>query len=438
MKRRSFGFWGWVLLVSVNLAAQQNGSQWRGPLMTGEAPGAKPPITWSETEHIAWKAPIPGLGSATPVVWADRVFVLTAVPDDQVVDSAGKGEENAGRSWMRGKKADRVQHFTVLCYHLKTGELLWQTRVHSQLPHEGTHGDGTWASGSPVVEAGRVYAWFGSFGLYCLDFDGNVLWERDLGDMRIHAGFGEGTTPALFGDKIVIQWDHEGDSFLACLDKHTGKTHWQVPRDEITSWATPVVTMVDGRPQIITAATGAMAGYALETGERLWQATGLTRNVIPTPVVHEGVAVFASGFRGEAMVAIALSGARGNLDGSKHILWSRPQDTPYTPSVLCYQGRLYFYKINKGVMTCLNAQDGYLIWGPEKLEGAKTVYASPLGADGRIYSVSREGVTHVLEAGPEFKVLAVNTLDDGFDASPVAVGNRLLLRGRSYLYCLSE
>ncbi|MCK5147312.1 PQQ-like beta-propeller repeat protein [bacterium] len=440
MKHRWIGLILTLSAVAL-LSAQNHWPQWRGPLMTGEAASANLPLTWSETENIAWKTAIPGAGHATPVVWGDKVFVLTAVPDDIIIvekADTSAGEEGGRRHWMRGKKPDRVLHFTVLCLNLDSGNILWQTKVHSQLPHEGTHGDGTWASPSPVTDGEHVYAFFGSFGLYCLDFDGKVIWQKDLGDMKIRATFGEGSSPALHEDKLIVQWDHEGDSFLVVINKTSGDELWRKDRDERTSWSTPVVVEVDGRPQILVNATGAMRGYDLETGNVVWEATGMTVNVIPVPLVGQGVAYFMSGFRGEAMTAIRLSGARGQLDGTDHIAWIYNEDTPYTPSGLLYQQRLYFYKRNNGVMTCLNAEDGSVIWGPEKLEGQKTAYASPVGVAERIYTFGREGVAHVLDGGSLFKILATNTLDDGFDASPVVVGDRLLLRGRKSIYCIAK
>ena len=428
-----------MVLCGAGVLFAQNWPQWRGPLMTGEAPAGNPPVAWSETENIAWKTAIPGAGHATPVVWGHRVFVLTAVPDEAaVVKPADSTQAQGRRSWMRAKKADRLYHFTVLCIDLLSGRTLWNTVVHSQLPHEGTHGDGSWASPSPVTDGEHVYAFFGSFGLFCLDFDGNVVWQRDLGDMKIRATFGEGSSPALFGDRLIIQWDHEGDSFIVALDKNSGDELWRRPRDERTAWSTPVVTEVDGRPQVLVNATGAMRGYDLETGAVVWEATGMTVNVIPVPLVHKNIAVFMSGFRGQAMTAVRLSGARGQLDGTDHIAWTFNQDTPYTPSGLLYQNRLYFYKQNRGSMTCVNAGDGSVLWGPVKLEGQKTVYASPVAASNRIYTVGREGVAHVLTGGDVFKILSTNSLDDGFDASPVIVGDRLLLRGRKSLYCIAR
>jgi len=437
MKTRVLGLL--MVMFGAGVLSAQQWPQWRGPMMTGEASEGNPPVRWSETENIAWKTAIPGAGHATPVVWGHRIFVLTAVPDDEAaVKQADTTQAQGRRSWMRGKKADRLYHFTVICIDLQSGRMLWETVVHTQLPHEGTHGDGSWASPSPVTDGAHVYAFFGSFGLFCLDFDGHVVWQRDLGDMNIRATFGEGSSPALYGDRLIIQWDHEGDSFIAALDKNSGVELWRRPRDERTAWSTPVVTIVDGRPQVLVNATGAMRGYDLETGAVIWEATGMTVNVVPAPLVENGLAVFMSGFRGQAMTAIRLSGARGQLDGTDHIAWTYNKDTPYTPSALLYQHRLYFYKQNRGTMTCLNAVDGTVLWGPERLAGQKMAYASPVAASDRIFTVGREGVAHVLDGGDDFKILSTNTLDDGFDASPAIVGDRLLLRGRKSLYCIAK
>ena len=409
------------LLLSVPLPAADGDRfwpQWRGPLLTGAALHGEPPVEWSETKHVRWKVEIPGKGSATPVVWGDTIFVLTSVPADAAA-------------------AQAKQRFTVLAIGRKDGKVLWQRVVREEVPHEGHHPTNTWASASALTDGERVYAFFGSRGLYALDLKGNVKWEKDLGDMNIKLGFGEAASPALHGDRLVVNWDHEGESFIVALDARTGKQLWRVPRDEKTSWSTPLVVEHNGRAQVITSATSRVRSYDLATGELIWHATGMTANAIPTPVHSDGLVFLTSGFRGNALMAVRLAEAKGDITNGPAIVWRYDRDTPYVPSPLLYGGQLYVLKSNNGILSAFEAKTGKKLYGEQRLEGVPNVYASPVGVAGRVYVAGRDGGVAVVQQGPEFKLLAVNQLEDGFDASPVPVDDELYLRGRKYLYRIS-
>jgi len=412
--------------------------QWRGPLATGVSPSADPPIEWDESKNIAWKVEVPGKGSASPIVWDQTVFVLSAVPVGDPIEPEAQPDTSQGRRGPRGLQPTRVQQFTIIAFHREDGRVLWSRVLRQQLPHEGTHTTGTWASPSPMTDGERVYAFFGSFGLYCLDMEGNLLWEKDLGEMQTRLAFGEGSSPYLYEDKLVVNWDHEGPSFIVVLDKRTGKEIWRRDRDEITSWATPLVVDYAGQRQAIINATDRVRSYDLDTGELIWEVAGMTVNVIPSPVFSDGIVYVASGFRGNALLAIRLAGARGDITGSDHIVWSLDHDTPYTPSPLLYGGNLYFLKTNNGILSAYNARTGEKNFGPIRLEKVPNIYASPVGAANRVYIAGRDGGTMVIANGPVFKVLAVNELDDGFDASPALVDREIYMRGKRYLYRISE
>jgi outer membrane protein assembly factor BamB len=422
--------------------------QWRGPLSTGVAPKADPPTEWAETKNVKWRVPIPGAGSATPVIWGDRIFVLTAVPTEKrgpraeatpepTPEAAGEGGGRR-RGPPRGGPPEFIHQFAVLAIDRKDGKVLWNRVVREELPHEGTHPTGTFASASAITDGERVYAFFGSRGLYALDMKGAVVWEKDLGDMTVKLGFGEGSSPVLHGDRLVVNWDHEGDSFVAALDKKTGRELWRKPRQEKTSWATPLVVEQGGRAQVITSATARVRSYDLTNGELLWEAGGMTDNTIPTPVHSGGLVFLTSGFRGNALLAVRLAEARGDITGGPAVVWKHDRDTPYVPSPLLYGDELYFLKSNNGILSCVSAKTGEPRYLTQRLEGVPNVYASPLGAAGRVYVAGREGAVAVIQAGPEFKLLATNQLDDGFDASPVAVGKELYLRGKKHLYRISK
>lgn len=409
--------------------------QWRGPLATGVAPTADPPVEWSEDNNVVWKVEIPGKGSSTPIVWGDTIVVSTAVPTGAELDSGAPAPIQ--RRGPPGIPANRAQQFTLLALHREDGRVLWKRVLREQRPHEGTHVTGTWASPSPITDGKLIYASFGSFGLYCLDLEGELRWEVDLGDMQTRLAFGEGSSPALHGEVLVVNWDHEGPSFIVALNKHTGQELWRRQRDEPTSWATPLITEVSGRHQVVVNASNRVRSYDLETGEIIWQAAGMTLNAIPSPARWDDSLVVTSGFRGNALLAIRLNEARGDITDTPAISWSLDRDTPYVPSPLLYGGQVYILKTNDAILSSFDVHSGHRHYGPVRIEGLRNVYASPLGAADRIYIAGREGATAVLRHGPEFEVLAVNALDDGFDASPVAVGEDLYLRGHRYLYRIS-
>lgn len=432
-------------------ADEQNWPQWRGPLANGVAPSASPPTTWSETSNIKWKIKIPGNGSATPIVLEDKVFIQTAVPtgkkaeksdatkaaNDKSTDSPGPRRRRGGGG-MGGETPDEYYQFTLICLDRNTGKTLWQKVPREEIPHEGVRpGEGSFASSSPITDGQHVYACFGSRGLHCYDMDGNLKWEKDLGKLRIKMGFGEGSTPVLYGNTLVVNWDNEAGSFIVALDKNTGSELWRQQRDEKTSWATPLVVEYEGKPQVITDASSEIRSYDLTSGKLLWECGGLTSNVIPSPVAGDGMVYSMSGFRGNALLAIRL-GRAGDITGSDAIAWTHDKSTPYVPSPLLYGNKLYFFAGNNGMISCLDSKTGNALMDAERLEDLKNVYASPAGADGRVYLVGRNGVTLVLKDSGKLEVLATNKLDESFDASPAIAGKDLFLRGHQYLYCIAE
>jgi len=227
-------------------------------------------------------------------------------------------------------------------------------------------------------------------------------------------------------------------SFIVALDKRNGKELWRVPREEIDTWATPLILEVNGRPQVIVPAMRRNRGYDLETGRVVWEGDGLTMNPIPSPVHADGIVFLMSGFQGNDLRAIRIADAKGNIDGTSAVAWSLDRDTPYVPSPIVSDGILYFLKSNSGILSAFDAKSGNAHYRNQRLEGIPNVFASPVAARGRVYFPGREGSTVVVKSGPTFEVLAKNTLDDGFDASPALVDNEIYLRGHKYLYCIAE
>ena len=408
--------------------------QWRGPLMTGEAPHGDPPVRWDEKTNIRWKTPLPGLGHATPVVWGDRIFVLTAVPAD---GSESNRQDLIGR--IKGALNTRnMYRYEVLAINRSDGSLLWIRTARVEAPHDSRHEDASWASCSPVTDGEHIIASFGSRGIYCYDMEGNLQWEKDFGDLRIRYSWGEGSSPALSGNRVIVSWDHVGTSFVVALNKRTGKEIWRAGRNDGTSWTTPVVIEHNGKKQVVACAIRRTCSYDLESGALLWETRGMTANPIPCPVSADGIVYLMGGYNESILQAISLAKARGKVAASKAVVWEYHRDTPYVPSPLLYDGHLYFLKSNRNILSCFNARTGEPYYSRQRLDGLSGVYASPVAAKGRVYLTGRNGASIVIRHGPRFEMLAKNVLNDRFDASPVIVGKELYLRGHRYLYCIAD
>jgi outer membrane protein assembly factor BamB len=318
------------------------------------------------------------------------------------------------------------------------GKILWQRTVLTRLPHEGGHYTGSLASHSPVTDGEHVYAFFGSFGLYCLTWDGEVVWSKEFGEMQTKHGHGESASPALFGDLVVVNWDHEGKSFIVALDKRTGKQRWKVNRPEETSWASPIVFEHEGRPQLIVSGTNRVRGYDLATGRVIWECGGMSSNIVATPVAADGLVFAGSSYEKRSLLAIRLAGSEGDITGSGQVAWSRFRGTPYVPSPLVYGDSLYFLTHYQGILSRVNMRTGQDAPGAIRLDDVGDIYASPVAAADRIYITDLEGATIVLSHADPPRLLAHNRLPDSFAASAALVGGDLFLRGQKYLYCLAR
>ncbi len=414
--------------------AKHHWPQWRGPVGTGVAPDADPPVEWSEGKNIRWKLALPGLGHSTPIIWGNRVFITTAVPYGARVEP--KWDRSPGAH--DGLPVTYRQKFVVLAASRSDGKIIWQRTVGQTLPHEGGHYTGSLASNSPVTDGEHLFAFFGSRGLYCFDLDGELQWKKDLGDMQTLHGHGEGSSPALHADTLIINWDHEGQSFVTAFDKRTGKQRWRVARNEVTSWATPIVVEHDGKPQVVISGTKRVRGYDLTTGHVIWECAGLSRNVVASPVAADGMVYAGSSYDTRAMLAIRLEGAQGDITGTDQVVWTRRRGTPYVPSPLLYGDSLYFLRHYQGILSRVSAKTGEDQGGPFRLGGIRNVYASPVGAANRVYISDHDGATLVISHAESPRILALNRLNDSFSASAAVVGRELFLRGQKYLYCIAE
>jgi len=429
-----------LALVALALAAPGAGAEahwpaWRGPDNNGAAPQGNPPTTWSETENIKWKVALPGSGQSTPVVWGDKMFILAAAPADGSAVVRGGEDEGGGRGRRMSTGSPRVDWiFEIVCLDRNSGEILWRQTAARERPQEGHHPTGSFAPYSAVTDGKHVWASFGSRGLYCYDLEGKLQWSQPLAKMETRMGFGEGSSPALTDDAVIVLQDHEGQSRIGAYAKADGKLLWEKNRDEITSWSTPHVVTEGGVTQVITNATDRIRSYNAATGDVIWECGGMTVNVVPTPLTGFGKAYCASGFRGAALTAVDLS-STGDVTGKP--AWHIGEHTPYVPTPLLYGERLYYLEGLNARISCANAKTGEVIFARKSIESLGLVYASPVGAGGHVYVADRGGMVAVLADSDSFEVVATNKLDDGFDASPVVAGDTLYLKGNTYLYCIA-
>ncbi len=407
---------------------------WRGPTSDGVASTtSKPPLRWNNQTNIKWVTNLTGDGTATPIVLGDQVFVVSAEKTSKKSPTPIVNDERAKTT------PDEFEYrFVVSSIHRNSGKVIWSKTAIEQIPHEGKHETNTYSAGSPTTDGERLYVSFGSRGFFCYSLTGELIWQVDLGDMRTRFGWGEAVTPVLIGDLYVVNWDQEEGSFIAALDKHTGKQVWKVDRpDEVTSWNTPLATVYKGKPMLVVNGTNRVRAYDALTGKQIWACGGQSTNAIPSPVRFEDTAVCMSGYRAWCANAIPLDSV-GDITDKGAVKWTVSKGTPYVPSPVISGKRLFFTQGNSDVMSCVNASTGDVIFDRRRLTGVGSLYASPIVANGHIYFVGREGTTVVLKDNENLDVVAVNQLSDAIDASPVAVGNQLFLRSWTKLYCIEE
>lgn len=432
-----------LTFLSLQLTAQDstdNWPNWRGSNVDGVSSNGTPPTEWSETKNIKWKTPIPGKGIGTPVVWGNQIFITTAIElDKKATEEAIKKLKKTSPTFLKisgmSETTENFLQFVVYSINRSNGEINWKKVVREQYPHEGINSNGSWASASCVTDGKYMVASFGSYGIYCFNMDGNLIWEKDFGDMQIKNTFGEGASPVLYKDNLIILWNHEGQSKLYVLNKKTGEEIWQKDRDEKSTWTTPIVVEFEGKAQIIVPGNKKSIGYDFQTGDVIWKIGGLEEDIIPCPL-FDGERTFLMTEVG--MQAIDLKIAKKNSEHSNAVIWTKDANSSYVPSPLLKDGKLYYLKGNSAQLSCVDTKNGKIYYEALKPERMTGVYASPVWANGNIYIIDRQGTCSVIKDGVEFKVIAQNKLDDNFDASPAIVGNKLLLRGFKSLYCISK
>jgi outer membrane protein assembly factor BamB len=424
----------WSVAFNTAPADDESWMHWRGPYQNGSAAAsAAPPVSWSDTENLKWIAELPGHGTSTPIVLNDRIYLTSAVETDRRSESPVVQNERS-----KTVAPDVYYQFVVSCIDRANGEIVWQSTATEQVPHEGHHPTHTYAASSPTTDGTHLFVSFGSFGIYCYTLDGELVWNRDLGDMRTRYGWGEAVTPVIDGDRVIVNWDQEEGSFITALNAATGEPLWKTNRPgEVTSWNTPLIVHSGGRTLAVANGTEFAAAYDTSNGKLVWRCAGQTVNAIPSPVQFKDTVICMSGYRSAVAVAIPIE-STGDVTGSPTLRWTWDRGTPYVPSPTLSGNRLFFTRGNNDILTCLDAATGRPLAQDLRLSGVRGMYASGLAANGHLYFAGRRGTTVVLKDDASLSVASVNQIDDAFDASPVAVGTDLLLRSWTKLYCLTS
>jgi len=415
--------------------AADNWPQWRGPGGLGIAERSYPD-TWSASEGIVWKAEIPGRGHSSPVVWGERVFLTTSIagthlPGRLAPDHLGF-DLQPGYLHPDSVGVDYEHRLAVLAVDADTGAILWERTVHDGPVHDNRHRKNTYASATVVTDGELVYASFESEGLYAFDMDGNLRWSVSFGGMA-KAGLGPGTSPILFGDLLILQGDQEmgAGSFIAALDRATGEPVWRNERSNRRSWATPLLVQAGGRTELLASGAEAVIAYDPATGAELWRTDGTRSHPIPSIVAASGLAFATAG--SQAKVALAIrTGPGGDED---RVVWRYNKGTAYVPSPILYGSYLYLLS-DRGIVTCLDAETGAVVYEGGRVPVPATFTASPVAFDDKILLTSEDGDTFVLRAGPRHEIIRTNSLGEPVYASAALAGGRIYIRGARHLFAI--
>lgn len=426
------------------------------------AAGANLPDQWSNDTNIAWIYDIEGEGWSSPVVWGDLAIILSVVPEqvserpEETRPQPPPTVNNSSQAGQSGRtqtpppppgedtlyKQD-IYRWEVICIDMNSGAELWKQVALKGNPRINKHRMSNYASETPVTDGQRVYAWFGMHGLYCYDMEGNLLWQKDLGSYNTLNGWGTGSSPILYNNTLYIQVDNEDQSFITALDASTGDEKWKTLRDEKTTYSTPVIWKNNERTELV-AGGKTVQGYDPVTGMNLWQLTAGGDMYVPSAVYDKDRLYTGNeGRRVKGRFFAVKSGAEGDITPSEGdstsagIEWSVATAGQGNPSPLLYKGYIYLISSRGGDFTCIQAATGNIVY-KEKIEGVGAVWASPWAYNDRIFFYDETGKTHVIQAGPEFRLLDTNKLDDKFWASVAIAGDAVLFRGVDKLYCVKK
>ena len=417
-----------LLLISWTLRAE-NWPHWRGPSADGISTETDVPIRWSASENIAWKTPLRGMGTSTPIVWGDRIFVTSQIGDGP--GAGGRDFENAQTRKDTGTGSG-VQ-FIVQAFARDDGQAVWKQVFNAGEHLPAVHLKHNLASPSCVTDGERVYAWFGTGLAAALTLDGELLWKRDLGQERtpFDIRWGHGSSPALYDDAVLLLVDHPDDSYLLAVDRKTGKDLWKVERGTgKRTYTTPFVLRGDAGDQIIINTNDRIEAIEAKTGKVLWHIGEANRVPVPMPVFQNGVLYSSRGYNSGPYMALGVDGT-GDVSESK-LKWRVPTGAPYVSSLLVYQGVIYMAN-ERGIGTGVDAETGETLWR-HRFGGVFS--ASPIVAAGRVYLTEESGKTFVLEAGKELKIVAENDIGERTLASPALSDGYLFLRTDDHLFAV--
>ena len=432
-----------VLVCLLCAAAAQNWPSFRGPGARGIGQG-QTPFNWNvETgENVLWKVPISGLAHSSPVVWGDRIFLTSAVGGDPNLKVGLYGA-------IQPVEDNSVHSYRVYCLDRKTGKILWERTAHEGIPRIKRHPKSTHANSTPATDGKHLVVFFGSEGLYCYDLEGNLLWKKDLGVldsgyfMVPDAQWGFGSSPIIYEGKVIIQSDVLKGSFLAAFDVSDGRELWRTARSDVPTWSTPTVHREGSRTQIIVNGFRHIGGYDAETGEELWKLTGGGDIPIPTPFVAGGLVFITNAHGSMAPIYAIRAGAEGDISltggqtSSRYVAWSQLGRTgAYMPTPVVIGDYLYVGRDN-GVLSCYRARTGERVYRQRLGEGG-AFSASVVSADNKIYFTGEDGDIYVVEAGPEFKQLAVNAMGEVCMATPAISDGVIYFRTQNHLVAVGN
>jgi outer membrane protein assembly factor BamB len=423
-------------------AEPANWPQFRGPGALGVSDNPNLPDHWNTNENVVWKVAIAGRGWSSPIVWGDRVF-LTTVTSEGDVEPPKKGLYFGGER----KEIPKATHrWLVLCLDLRSGRELWRQTAFAGTPSNALHVKNTYASETPVTDGERVYAYFGNVGLFCYDVGGRPLWSTNWPAVKTRNGWGSAGSPVLHRDRVFVVNDNDNQSFVEALDAKTGRQLWRAERDEKSNWATPYVWANEQRTELITPGTKRVRSYDLD-GKLLWELGGMSSIVIPTPFSKFGLLYVSSGYVGDKLrpVYAIKPGGTGDLTlpagetKGSFIAWCDRTAAPYNPSPLVYGDHLYVL-FDFGFLSCHDARTGQEIYEKQRIrpDAPTSFTASPWASNGKLFALSEDGDTFVFQAGPTYRLLHKNSLDEMCMATPALAGDRLLIRTLTQLYCLGK
>ena len=418
--------------------ARDDWPQWRGPGGAGIGAGSSYPDVWSRANRIAWKAEIPGRGHSSPVVWGDRVYITTSLegehlPGRTAPDHLGY-DLKPGYLHPDSVGVDYRHTLKVLALDARTGALVWERTVHDGPVHDNRHRSNTYASPSIATDGAMVYASFESEGLYALDADGRVRWQVSFGGMA-KAGLGPGTSPIIHENLVILQGDLEmgSGSFIVGVDRFTGDQVWRTERRNRRSWATPLLVKTPGRTELLAAGAEAVIAYDPRTGRELYRTEGTRSHPIPSFVAGHGLVFATAGSQAKVVLAIR-PGVDGEVDGSR-VAWRYNKGTAYVASPILYGDYLYLLS-DAGIVTCLDARTGRLVYAGGRVPVPATFRASPVAFADKILLTSEDGDTFVLRAGPVHEILRTNSIDEPVWASPALANGMVFIRGARHLFAI--